>query len=221
MKENYRIKVKNGYRLAGRCRSCHLAKQREANDRQAAKTRGSTYVLPVSKQSLSPVIDDHRVCLSCNLLKSLLEFYADDTVSSGYQSSCKECRRYERNSKWASLTPEQRSAIQSQEWTRWIWRHFYLTVDEYESMLLAQGGVCAICKQISDRRLCVDHDHSCCPGKRSCGECVRQLLCTGCNFTIGGIERVGSVDPFGDYLARHARVCDSEVSVEESLLILA
>lgn len=221
MEENYRIRVKNGYRLAGRCRPCHLANQREANDRQAAKTRGPDYVLPVSKESLSPVTDGHRKCLDCDLIKLLSEFYVDKTVSSGYQSSCKACRSSARVARWESLTPEQRASIQAHQWTQWIWRFFQLTVDEYEAMLLAQGGVCAVCKQISDRRLCVDHDHSCCPGKRSCGKCVRQLLCTGCNFTIGGIERVGSVDPFGDYLARHARVCDSEVSVEEGLLILA
>lgn len=51
-----------------------------------------------------------------------------------------------------------------------------------------QGGVCGNPYCSSDnglRRLCVDHDHSCCPGKRSCGRCIRGLLCHPCNTTLG------------------------------------
>ena len=31
----------------------------------------------------------------------------------------------------------------------------------------------------------IDHDHSCCPGKRTCGKCVRGVLCHQCNVGIG------------------------------------
>jgi hypothetical protein len=31
----------------------------------------------------------------------------------------------------------------------------------------------------------VDHDHSCCPGKITCGNCVRGVLCAPCNLMIG------------------------------------
>src|SRR5258708_3390846 len=57
-------------------------------------------------------------------------------------------------------------------------------------MLCAQKGVCAICKNLplENQRLCVDHDHMCCPGFKSCGKCVRGLLCHRCNTSLGKFE---------------------------------
>lgn len=62
-----------------------------------------------------------------------------------------------------------------------------ITLAQYNTLLEQQGGVCAICKATnpSGRDLCVDHDHRCCPGARSCGKCVRSLLCSRCNIGIG------------------------------------
>lgn len=34
----------------------------------------------------------------------------------------------------------------------------------------------------------VDHDHGCCPGEKSCGQCVRGLVCNRCNMQIGQVE---------------------------------
>ena len=50
-----------------------------------------------------------------------------------------------------------------------------------------QNNCCAICKLPEPKpwRLSVDHDHSCCPGKSSCGKCVRGLLCDTHNRMLG------------------------------------
>jgi hypothetical protein len=57
-----------------------------------------------------------------------------------------------------------------------------ITPERYQALLAVQGGGCAICsRKPGKRRLAVDHDHSCCPGKTSCGYCVRGLLCWTCN----------------------------------------
>ena len=64
---------------------------------------------------------------------------------------------------------------------RWA-QHYGLTPQQYKAILVLQGGGCGFCSRPPGRRrLAVDHDHSCCPGKTSCGKCVRGLLCWTCN----------------------------------------
>lgn len=76
-----------------------------------------------------------------------------------------------------------------------------ITVERYDAMLAAQGGVCACCGRVprEERSLAVDHDHSCCPGRTSCGECVRALLCDDCNLLVGRFEQ-GHLDKVLAYL---------------------
>jgi hypothetical protein len=45
-------------------------------------------------------------------------------------------------------------------------------------------------------RIHIDHDHRCCPGERSCGQCIRGLSHDHCNRELGHVEalvrRVGA-----------------------------
>jgi len=65
--------------------------------------------------------------------------------------------------------------------------NYGITAADYDAMLAKQGGGCAICGEAcsSGRRLAVDHNHACCPGDKTCGRCVRGLLCGACNQGIG------------------------------------
>lgn len=62
-----------------------------------------------------------------------------------------------------------------------------LTRDRYNAMFAAQGERCAVCKSADPgvKGWCVDHDHSCCGSSRACSDCVRGILCHGCNTAIG------------------------------------
>lgn len=70
---------------------------------------------------------------------------------------------------------------------RWIRDTYGITPEAYEDMYEAQGRVCALCRRANGRtrKLSVDHDHGCCPGKVSCGQCVRSLICGPCNEMLG------------------------------------
>lgn len=84
---------------------------------------------------------------------------------------------------WRDRNPEKLAASLRKQGLR---RYYGLTPEQYQSMLDGQGGVCAICGGTEKRRnLDVDHDRSCCPGRNSCGECVRGLLCNACNMGLG------------------------------------
>lgn len=58
-----------------------------------------------------------------------------------------------------------------------IIKSYGMSVADYEAMLAAQKGLCAICKDAGAYRICIDHDHL--TGK------VRGLLCDNCNHGLG------------------------------------
>jgi hypothetical protein len=75
-------------------------------------------------------------------------------------------------------------------------QRYGLSADDYDRMLAAQGGGCAMCGRTgypSGRRLSVDHDHR--------TGAVRALLCQGCNVKVGHYE-AGEFQLVEAYLAR-------------------
>lgn len=80
-------------------------------------------------------------------------------------------------SAWRERNPER--AREQRRWAKIKYR-YGLTKEAYEAILAEQSGACAG-DGCTDVPTDVDHDHECCPGPRSCGECVRGLLCSSCN----------------------------------------
>ncbi len=71
-------------------------------------------------------------------------------------------------------------------------KQYNIPLSKYNQILAEQGGGCAICKtKVPGKGILffsVDHDHTCCAGKRSCGKCIRGLLCSTCNSGIGYLK---------------------------------
>ena len=114
-----------------------------------------------------------KTCELCKVEKSLVQFLANKCKKDGKAGRCKDCRKLER---YENAESARRTQLKCK---------FGITLEQYEEMLAKQGGVCALCHGDDTRALNVDHDHSCCPGQKSCGKCVRKLLCRKCNMAIG------------------------------------
>ena len=79
-----------------------------------------------------------------------------------------------------------------QDWTR---QRIAITKKVYDELFIKQIGVCAICKQESNKKtLAVDHDHS--------TGIIRGLLCNNCNLGIGLLKDTKNLQSAIFYLGR-------------------
>lgn len=58
---------------------------------------------------------------------------------------------------------------------------------------------CDICGRQLERRTSIgkaviDHNHGCCAGERSCGACIRGVLCSRCNTMVGYVETMTTLE---------------------------
>lgn len=94
--------------------------------------------------------------------------------------------------------------------SRSLRKKYKMSLDEYESLLRAQGGLCAVCRTDAPggpgNILHVDHDHSCCSQRYTCGKCVRGLLCHRCNQALGLMnDDVSLIKGLVEYLEKAAK----------------
>jgi hypothetical protein len=134
---------------------------------------------------------DSKACSKCKTDKPLSEFHNWKQRQDGLCPHCKVCVT-EYWKAYHSTRPDARYMVH-------VKKYYNLSAEQYKSIFESQGGRCAACGGQPDGkgRLHVDHDHSCCPAKISCGECVRSLLCHSCNLTVGhsqeSVERLLAV----------------------------
>ena len=113
--------------------------------------------------------ETHKQCRICEKMKPYSEFSGKNNKDSARKESyCTDCKKV--------------------YGTERVLKRYNMTIDDYLRLLDSQGGVCAICGGTESKRLSVDHDHACCEGAASCGKCVRGLLCSHCNRTLGMVK---------------------------------
>lgn len=138
-----------------------------------------------------------KTCSACGKLKPISEFYRQKKQLDGHQKVCKSCSKERYAAYFAankakinerSLRNQRRYREEDPEYTVRIHLRnlFGMELEDYDAKLAAQGGVCVICgAPPGPKRLHVDHDRDCCRRAKSCGRCIRDLLCSGCNNGTG------------------------------------
>lgn len=130
-----------------------------------------------------------RRCNRCTEVKPWAEFPTREG-STDPTAVCKECSRARGR---AYHTQDE---VKRQRRARKFRERYGITVAEYEAMHDAQGGVCAICQEPSDKPLHVDHNHA--------TGAVRALLCFYCNSVLGLChEDVARLRSAIQYIERH------------------
>jgi hypothetical protein len=170
------------------------------------------------KQHEKPIIiKDQKQCTQCKTFKPFAEFHKYSKSPDGYKHFCKVCvreydlaeddpKRVMPRKKKGKLVHCRRCEQYLDKSNFWGDKETYcreckkyvginnnlknknLTMEKYSELEKSQNGVCKICGGTDYKRLSVDHDHACCPGEKTCGNCTRGLLCSRCNRTLGSIN---------------------------------
>jgi hypothetical protein len=177
----------------------------------------------MSEQSISS--SDHvKHCGKCDTNKPFHDFAKNKSRKDGMSIWCKVCvaaynRHYNKKpavkkrlrklalARYHAL-PEETKSRYNRGGGKKLYRLRYMyniTSDDYDAILASQRGCCGICGRPPSRGrlLSIDHDHSCCPGLKSCGACVRGLLCVRCNALLHALEAVEWKKKAENYLGRY------------------
>lgn len=168
----------------------------------AARRRGEV-LPPGHRRPRSP--EGMYWCGTCKQHFPLEQFNRLRSSPSGVGGPCRACREVKYRSAEAVARRKRYYAenrdsrrTHKEDWYRShpeAWRRhrlarFGITPEEFDARFDAQDQRCAICH--ADRPQFspgggwhLDHDHSCCPGKKACGQCIRGILCSRCNRAIG------------------------------------
>lgn len=118
---------------------------------------------PLRGSSVIRDSDGRKLCWKCEEWLPVERFAKTSIGSDGLDTRCHRCRTLGRHG---------------------------LTKKAFAELLEAQGGKCAnpgcgATEPGGRAEWHVDHDHSHCNKKWSCGECIRGLLCQRCNIGLG------------------------------------
>lgn len=107
--------------------------------------------------------------------------------------SCKDCSGGSRPAPYpgprcATHNREFKKSRKTESRDSYLQRTYGISQEDYDAIKAFQGGRCFVCQRATgaSKNLAVDHDHKHCPGKRGCRDCVRALLCGGCNQKVLG-----------------------------------
>ena len=154
-------------------------------------------------------------CEVCREAKAIKRKEYQSSKAWGYQKSYRQRLKQNNPQKLREIMDRENEAKKQRfaanpELYRWqtIHKKYKLTKQMYLDLLEQQEGVCAICKLPPNRNwLSVDHDHACCPDNKTCGNCIRGLLCGSCNSFLGRVN--DNADSLIAYLQKYVKEGDA------------
>ena len=135
----------------------------------------------------------------CKTERTLVEFrtrLTQKTRKRIYYYECKPCynerlRNSEASKKYHRDRVRQSRKDDPYKHRNWeLKKRHKINNEIFNRKLEEQNGVCAICGGLGVNKnyLTVDHDHQCCDSDKSCGKCLRGLLCNLCNVGLGAFK---------------------------------
>lgn len=172
-----------------------------------------------------PSGEPEKACRKCGVTKPLSDFHRQPDMKDGHRHDCKGChslahrkwygenrdteiarvkRWQQENKERVNASQRRRRAERGDEYKRkeregHLLRKYGIRLRDFETLIFAQMGLCAICGRNERQRLHVDHDHR--------TGVVRGLLCGKCNKAIGLLEEEPTILRSAEnYLVTYRRV---------------
>lgn len=185
--------------------------------KETSRCTGTCNVCILTADDLARRNDVERLCTLCQKIKPVSQFAVSRKLTKiagiatlRFRGECKDCQRL-RNQAWRLANVEAyraryreaRRKRTPEQKLKWLLKQEYgLTLEDYQRMMAAQDGRCAICRETPAPQkyktgFHVDHCHT--TGR------IRGLLCHNCNVSIGHLkEDLVRIRALLAYLERHS-----------------
>ena len=151
-----------------------------------------------------PVLPDadgviYKICSKCGERRPLISFPKIKDSLDGHRGVCRLCKNQQKKATYPNikekvcakgklLRKEKPEIFRDRD----LRARFKISLEEFNKKLEKQGGVCAACgaaySEEVKRFWNLDHDHDCCSGSKTCGKCIRGILCRDCNLALGMVK---------------------------------
>lgn len=132
-----------------------------------------------------------KICTKCHIEKPITEFHKDSGKKDGLRNDCKCCAKVKAKQHYNS------DPLKAKDYN--LNRYYGISLDQFNQMLKAQNGRCAICGTAAPGgkgTWKVDHCHN--------SNKVRALLCNSCNVGIGHLKHsISTLEKAILYLSNH------------------
>jgi hypothetical protein len=134
-----------------------------------------------------------KFCKVCFINQPIENFTSNKQNADNLHTSCKKCLSSYRKIQRSTPSQKEKNKLYA------IRSKYNLSSEEYYEIISRGCDSCG-----SSVGIAIDHDHLCCPATKTCGKCIRGVLCRRCN-TAEGIFKTNPQSIYGliEYMKKH------------------